>query len=153
MPKVTVAALAFAVAGTGSAEGWRDLRVDGSSEEAFAQSMTEFKDAPSPEREYVFGEALKDIWMQSATAAEADQRDYTADEYYKLLDGRRYEEVVNYTDPTGDTAKTRYRIARKFEDRPSRSPAPNAAPWTPPRYLEEHEYPVGKTDLFGPSLQ
>ena len=116
MRKLAVAALAVALAGTAAA-GWRDLRVDGSSEEAFAQSLAAFKKELSPAREYVFGEALKDIWIQRATAAEAEQREYTADEYYQLLDGLRYEEVVHYTDPTGDTAKTRYRNAPKLETR------------------------------------
>jgi len=116
MLKLTVAVLAFALAGSAAA-GWRDLRVDGSSEGAFARSMTAFKDALSPSREYVFGEALKDIWTQSATAAEAEQREYTADEFYRQLDGLRYEEVVTLTDPTGDTAKTRFRNAPKREDR------------------------------------
>jgi len=36
MQKLTVVVLALAFAGTASAAGWRDLRVDGSSEEAFA---------------------------------------------------------------------------------------------------------------------
>ena len=85
----------------------------------------------------------KTSWIRSATAAEAEQREYTADEYYKLLDGLRYEEVVNYTDPTGDTAKT-------FENRPSRFHATAATPaWPTPRW--ESEYPRGKTDLFGPN--
>ena len=39
MVKTIVAVLAGALAGTASA-GWRDLKIDGSSEEAFAQSMT-----------------------------------------------------------------------------------------------------------------
>jgi hypothetical protein len=116
MLKLIVSVLALALAGTAAA-GWRDLRVDGTSEEAFAQSMAAFKQELSPARQYVFGEALKDIWIQSATAAEAAQREYTADEYYELLDGLRYEEVVNYTDPTGDTAKTRFRDAPKRESR------------------------------------
>jgi hypothetical protein len=116
MLKLAVAVLAVALAGTAAA-GWRDLRVDGSSEEAFAKSMAAFKQELSPARQYVFGEALKDIWIQSATAAETEQREYKADEYYKLLDGLRYEEVVTYTDPTGDTAKTRYRNAPKHETR------------------------------------
>ena len=74
----------------------------------------------------MFGEALKDIWIQSATAAVADQREYTADAY-KLLDGLRYQEVVNYTDPAGDTAKQRYRAARVFKKR-----NPPAGPSTRP---------------------
>ena len=112
MRKLIVVVLAVAFAGAASAADWRDLRVDGSSEEAFARSMTEFKDELSPRRAHVFGEALKDIWIQGATAAEAEQREYTADEYYSVLDGLSYEDVVSYTDPTGDTAKTRYRKAK-----------------------------------------
>src|SRR5262245_58561961 len=76
MLKLPVAVVAVALAGTAAA-GWRDLRVDGGSEEAFAQSMATFKQELSPARQYVFGEALKDIWIQSATAAEAAQREYT----------------------------------------------------------------------------
>jgi len=151
MLKLTSAVLALALAGTASAGGWRDLRVDGSSEEAFAQSMTAFKDALSVQREYVFGEALKDIWIQGATAADADQREYTADEYYKLLDGLRYEEVVNYTDPTGDTAKQRHRDARVFKKRnPNVTAAMPVGPSGPdPRWGPE-VHPRGRIYLFGP---
>lgn len=116
MRKLTVAVLAFALAGTAAA-GWRDLRVDGSSDEAFTQSMAEFQEELSSAREYVFFNALNDIWNEGAKAAEAEQREYTADEYYKLLDGLRYEDVVNYTDPTGDTARTRYGNAPEQESR------------------------------------
>ena len=111
MPKLTVVVLAVAFAGTASAAGWRDLRVDGSSEEAFARSMTEFKDELSLRREYVFGEALKDIWIQGATAAKAEQREYTADEFYERIDGLSYEEVITLADPTGATARQRYQVA------------------------------------------
>lgn len=80
----------------------------------------------------MFGEALK-TRIQSATAAVADQREYTAGEYYKLLDRLRYEEVVNYTDPAGDTAKQRYRAARVFKKRnPSVTAATPAGPSTRP---------------------
>ena len=109
MLKLAVAVLAVALAGTAAA-GWRDLRVDGSSEEAFAKSLEAFKDEPSPARRQVFGEALKDIWHEGDKAAQAEQREYTNDEYYAAVDGLRYEEVVNYTDPTGVTAEKRYRV-------------------------------------------
>jgi hypothetical protein len=111
MLKLTVAVLAVALAGSASAAGWRSLRVDGSSDEAFAKSLEAFKEKMSPARVYVFGEALKDIWTQGAKAAEAEQREYAADEYYRQVDGLSYEEVVKLTDPTGDTAKDRYRTA------------------------------------------
>ena len=153
MQKLTVVVLAVAFAGTASAAGWRDLRVDGSSEEAFARSMTAFKDELSPPREYVFGEALRDIWNEGAKAAEAEQREYTADEFYRQLDGLRYEEVVTLTDPTGDTAKRRYRIAypacfRTPTGCTGHSNGPGVSPDT--YWLSNSGVPRASTDLFGP---
>ena len=110
MLKLTVGVLAFAIAGTAAA-GWRDLRVDGSSEEAFAKSLEEFKDKLSPAHRYVFGEALKDIWVRGEKQAQADQREFTDSDYYGLLHGLSYKAIVTLTDPTGDTAKDRYRTA------------------------------------------
>jgi len=110
MLKLTVAVLAVALTGSAAA-GWRDLRVDGSSKEAFATSLEAFNEKLSPARRYVFGEALQDIWLQGNKQADAEQREYTEDEYYRQLDGLRYEEIVKLTDPTGDTAKDRYRTA------------------------------------------
>jgi len=150
MRKLIVVVLAVAFAGAASAADWRDLRVDGSSEEAFARSMTAFKDALSPAREYVFGEALQHIWNEGEKAAQAEQREYTADEFYRELDGRRYEEVVTLTDPTGDTAKRRYRIAyvaccRPAAGHPGNSNVPSDAYWT-----FNSGVPRASTDLFGP---
>jgi hypothetical protein len=156
MLKLTIAVLAFALAGSASAAGWRSLRVDGSSEEAFAQSLEAFKDKLSPARRYVFGEALKDIWFEGARAAQAEQREYTDDEYYAAVDGLGYDEIVTFTDPTGDTAKDRYRAAR--------SSAPHyaaaAQPTPPDRYrlsetgtfnrsFQNENVPHGGTDLVG----
>ena len=76
-------------------------------------------------------------------------REYTADEYYKLLDGLRYEEVVNYTDPTGDTAEKRYRDAR-FMFNPRYAYIERAT--TDPRYpvpWSYEGYARGSTDLKG----
>lgn len=69
-----------------------------------------FKDKLSPVRRHVFGEALKDIWVQGVKAAEAEQREYTAGDYYRQIDGLTYEGVVTVTDPTGEKA-LRYRAA------------------------------------------
>jgi hypothetical protein len=110
MLKLTVAVLAVALASSAAA-GWRGLRVDGSSEQAFAQSLEEFKDKLSPAHRYVFGEALKDIWLQGERAAQAEQREYTDSDYYAQIHGLGYKEIVKLTDPTGGTAKDRYRTA------------------------------------------
>jgi hypothetical protein len=129
MLKLTIAVLAVALAGTASAAGWRSLRVDASSEAAFEQSLAEFKDELNAPRRHVFGEALKDIWIARSLAAEAEEREYTAADYYRELDGLSYEEVVNLTDPTGKTARSRYRAAVATTSRPL--PAGSAPNWGP----------------------
>jgi hypothetical protein len=133
MLKLTIAVLAVALAGTASAAGWRSLRVDASSEAAFEQSLAEFKEELNAARRHVFGEALKDIWVAGALDAEAQEREYTAAEYYSELDGLSYEQVVNFTDPSGKTARNRYRAATfavtsaNARALPS-APAPNYGP-------------------------
>jgi hypothetical protein len=107
MLKLTVAVLALALAGTAGADSWRKLRVDASSEAAFSQSLDLFKEKLTPDRAYAFGEALKDIWIRGATEAQAAQREYTADDYYRQVHGLTYEGVVTFTDPSGVTARTR----------------------------------------------
>ncbi|HUQ52934.1 MAG TPA: hypothetical protein VM692_11980 [Gammaproteobacteria bacterium] len=109
MLKLVVAVLALVLASTASAARWKDLRVDASSEAAFERSLAAFKDELSAARRYVLGEALKDIWVKGTLEAEAAQREYTADDYYKQLHGLGYEQIVTLTDPSGDTAKARHR--------------------------------------------
>lgn len=128
MLKLTMAVVAVALAGTASAAKWRDLRVDGSTEEAFAQSLAEFKESLSPARRYAFGEALKDIWAQGVKAAESEQREYTTADYYREVDGLGYEQVVTFTDPTGDTAKRRVRDRLRTVVAP-RTAAAARSPW------------------------
>lgn len=55
--------------------------------------------------------ALKDVWDQGTKNAEAAQSEYTDNDYLRQVDGLAYEQVVTLTDPTGDTAKTRLRVA------------------------------------------
>jgi hypothetical protein len=112
MLKITVAVLAVALAGSAGAAGWRDLRVDASSEAAYQRSLAVFKEELSAERQRVFQGALMDIWIQGTTDAKANQREYTASDYYQQLHGLSYDEVVTFTDPTGETAKARAREAK-----------------------------------------
>jgi uncharacterized membrane protein len=114
MQKLTIAVLAFALAGTAGAAGWRTLRIDGSSEAAVTKSVAAFQQTLSPARRQVFEEALQDIWIQRTRDAKADRREYTASEYFRQLDGLGYDEVVNFTDPTGKTARQRYRAAYRY---------------------------------------
>ena len=113
MLKLPAAVLTIALAGTVAAAGWRDLKIDGSSEAAFQQSLEAFNAELSRERNQVFTAALMDIWLQGTAEAKADQREYTVNDYYTQLNGLSYEEVVTFTDPTGETAKQRYDEAKR----------------------------------------
>src|SRR5687767_13258304 len=129
MLKLIVAVFAVALAGSASAAEWKDLRIDGSSEDAFEQSLAAFQKELSPERQQVFSGALMDIWLQGTAAAQADQREFTADDFQRQLDGLSYEEVVNFTDPSGDTAKERLREAKRIV---AGNSGPPVSPWQNP---------------------
>lgn len=129
MLKLAVAVLAVALAGAASAAAWEDLRIDGTSEDAFKQSLAAFQKELSPERQQVFSGALVDIWLQGTAKAQADQREFTAADFQRQLDGLGYEEVVNFTDPSGDTAKERYREAKRMV---ASNSGPPVSPWQNP---------------------
>jgi hypothetical protein len=112
MLKLTVGVIAVVLAGTASAAGWRSLRIDASSEASFSESVAEFQEKLSPVRRYVFASALQDIWVLGTKNAGVEQREYTESDYLRQLDGLGYDEVVTLTDPTGDTAKQRYKQGR-----------------------------------------
>lgn len=128
MLKLTIAVLAVALAGSASAAGWRSLRVDGSSDDGFAKSIAEFQEKLTPVRRYVFASALHDIWDQGTKNAAAEQREYTDDDYLRQLDGLGYDEVVTFTDPTGDTAQKRYREGRDVVYAAARRNTPSRLP-------------------------
>lgn len=111
MLKLTVVVSAVVLAGTASADGWKSLRVDASSEAAYQQSLAVFNEKLSPPRQSVFADALMDIWLQGTAQAGANQTQYTVSNYYQQIHGLSYEEIVTFTDPTGETAKQRYREA------------------------------------------
>ena len=130
MLKLTVAVLAIAVAGSAAAAGWRSLRIDASSEASFTKSMATFEAELEPARYHVLVQALQDVWRQGTRSARASERQYTANDFLRDLDGLRYKEVVELTDPTGLTARARYRTA-VGQQNPGASNLP-APPGMPP---------------------
>ena len=108
MLKLTVAVLAIALAGAASAAGWRSLRVDGTDETAFAESLLAFERKLSPSRRYALTLALQEIWVQGTRRASAEQRTYTTTEFFRQLHGLSYDEVLRIPDPSGK-AEGRYR--------------------------------------------
>jgi hypothetical protein len=117
MLKFMFAVLAFALAGTASAAGWRNLRIDASSEAAFNESVAAFQKKLSPSRRLAFTRSLHDIQLDGTQRATAEQRDYTRADYLQQLHGLGYEEVVTLTEPTGQRAaayRREYYYARQW---------------------------------------
>ena len=138
MLQLVVAVFAIALASTAGAAGWRDLKIDGSSEAAFQRSLEAFNAELSRERNQVFAAALKDIWLQGTADAKSNQREYTVNDYHSQLNGLSYEEVVTFTDPTGETAKQRYEQARRTKIANPTQPAVLATPAPGLRTLDAH---------------
>lgn len=141
MPKGIVAILAVTLAGTATADGWRSLRVDGTSQASFEKSVAALQEKLSPARRQVFVLALHDIWNEGTKAAEANHGEYTADEYLRHVDGLGYKEIVTLTDPTGDTAQARYRDAAMHAHRVPRVGSVSAA--NPPQMRPDNPAPIG----------
>jgi hypothetical protein len=116
--KLTVTALAIALAGTASA-GWRSMRFEAADLATFEESVAGFEAQLSTPRHYVFMLALQDIWAQGLQSAGAEQREYTEAEYLRQLDGLTYDDIVTLADPTGKTARERYRagVAKMLANR------------------------------------
>ena len=141
MLKVTFAVLAVALAGSASAAGWRSMRIDGSSEADFTASVIALQQKLPPVRRQVLDLALQDVWVQGVRTAAAEQREFSASEYLRQLDGLKYKEVVTFTDPSGDTADRWFRqiYARLYT--PRQSTAGNFRARLPDGY-----YPPGALD-------
>jgi hypothetical protein len=155
MSRIALAVLAVALAGTASADGWRRLQLDASSEAAFSESVALFQDKLSPSRRMAFALALQDVWIEGTRKASTEQRDYTPSDYFQELDGLGYDEVVKLTDPSGRKAK-RYR-AMYYYARASGGARGSATTWPTQSepYRSESYRPGGEyrggTDLFGPA--
>ena len=151
MLKIAVAVLAVALAGTASAAGWRSLRIDGSSEASFAESVNTFKDKLSLSRRYAFAWALQDIWVKGVKDAEAAQREYGATDFFRQVDGLGYDEVVALLDPTGTTEETRRKEAyARVAAPPARA---GSDPGQRPAPIGPHGEQVRGTANSGPAYQ
>jgi hypothetical protein len=152
MLKITVAVLAVVLVGSASAAGWRDLRIDASTDAAFKESVAAFQDKLSPSRRNAFLRSLQDIWNHGAQLAEEQQREYTDADYRRQLHGLAYEEVVTLMDPTGKKEgqyRAEYYQARQ---RPNNTTAYPSVPRTNDVYPRpEGPGYRGSTTLRGPT--
>ena len=156
MLKLTVAMLAVALVGSAGAEEWR---LDASSHKAFERSLEAAKVALSPESIQMLGGALKHIWNEGTNAADAEQRRYSDEDYFRQIDGLSFEEVVHFTDATYEAAlkyNSDFDNVLVFEAfaKPRSSGVPNPRYRHPdntiqPRWSPDRYEPHGGTDLFG----
>ena len=104
MSKAVLAALMTFLAGCASMGQWRALRIDGSSEESFGQSISQLNDELSYSRSRMFALALVDIASTAAQAAgqtEDGSPAYTDEDYRRDLDGLTYDGVIELADRSG----------------------------------------------------
>jgi hypothetical protein len=148
MLKVAVGLMAFVLAGSASAAGWRSLRIDASSEDSFNESVVELREKLPRVRRTVFERSLQDIWVEGMKAAQAEGGEYGVADYLRDVDGLGYKEIVAFTDPSGDTAKRYYDQAYASLYRPPVSaamPRATSGSWMPERPPRE----AGESS-FGP---
>ena len=128
MLKLTVAVLAVVLAGTASAAGWRDLRIDASSAASYSESIATFQQKLTPSRRIAFARSLQDVWLRGSQLAEERQLEFTDADYFRVLHGLGYEEVVTLADPSGKKAG-QYR-AEYYASRGHGATAPGTPAWT-----------------------
>ena len=113
--------------------------MDASSEASFRQSVVAFQQKLPAAHRYVFAQSLQDIWLQGTQRAQAEQREYTASDYRRQVDGLGYEEIAEFTDPTGATAD-RYRDEYDARNRISMSPGSARRPPSPGTNAQRMEF-------------
>ena len=96
--------LSLVLAGTASAVGWRDLRIDASSAASYSESIATFQQKLTPSRRIAFARSLHDIWLRGSQLAEERQIEFTDADYFGVLHGLGYDEVVTLADPSGKKA-------------------------------------------------
>lgn len=87
MPKLTICAAAAVLAGCASTSGWRSLRIDGSSQTSFDESVALFQQELSPKRRDLFEISLVAVWLADTVSAGDFDRDgdVDADDVNSLL--------------------------------------------------------------------
>ena len=117
------------LAGTASASGWRDLRIDASSAASYSESIATFQQKLTPSRRIAFARSLQDVWLHGSQLAEERQHEFTDADYFRLLHDLGYEEVVTLADPTGKKAghyRAEYYASRGYGG----TRAPGTPAWT-----------------------
>ncbi len=95
MGRLLICIIFAAVASSAGASGWRDLRIDATTQSAFEKSVADFQRLLPSDRRLYFEVSLQEIWhaVAEGLGPEATMDKATA-AYFKRLDGLRYEQVI-----------------------------------------------------------
>lgn len=112
MTKVIISSIILALAGCTSMGEWRELQIDGSSEAAFDDSLSQLSNELPGSRSGMFALALVDIVRtESESTAQTDESDeapYSYEDLRSQLDGLTYEDVIALADRTGPSISSLY---------------------------------------------
>lgn len=127
MSKLITAAGALLLAGCASMGQWQTLSIDGSTEAAFGQSLSQLNDELSYSRSQMFALALVDIARTAAQDA-GQTKDgspaYTDEDYRRDLDGLTYDGVIALADQTGPSIRNVYYAGSRVPSFANRSSSP-----------------------------
>lgn len=99
MQKIVCSLVVVALGGCSSTGVWRTLRIDGGSQSSVDSSVSLIQQELSPVRRERFDMVLADLWITGSLNAEAEGAEYSENDYFALLDGLRYKEVIELAGP------------------------------------------------------
>jgi len=143
MKALTIVLAALSLSACASTGSWRELRIDGSSESAFNESVSALNAELPYARNQMFSLALVDIARTEIAAAERAAvagTEVAADEAYRRqLDGLGYDGVIALADRSGPS------ISYLYSQRVGRAAArgaPAALPGTATPQTDASRFPV-----------
>jgi hypothetical protein len=128
MSKSSLIVFATLLAGCAGTSGWRASSIDGRTQLSFEESVASLQQALPEDRRPLFDRALADIWVAGAIAAAKESSEYAAEEYFALLDGLEYRDVIDLAASSGSPVTQRYSRSRA-----PRAPAASFG-YRPPAY-------------------
>lgn len=99
MREIIYSAVTIALCGCASAGEWRTLRIDGSSQSSIDRTVSLIQQELPENRRERFDMVLADLWITATLDAEAEGAEYLEEDYFVLLDGRGYLDVLELAGP------------------------------------------------------
>ena len=115
MSRILICTAAFVLSGCASMGEWRSMAIDGTSEAAFAQSVTALNDELPYRHQQLLSLALIDIartGQSNAEGADDAESAYSYEQYRSELNGLTYDGVIALADQQGIPISQQYAARR-----------------------------------------